>query len=611
MTISLGAPSRPRPAALLPAWLLVLPLTVSALVGLPPAGAAPADGPARIALVAPRSAQAATVTVSPRRPMAGEQTTFSGRLSPRGRPVRLEVRAGSRWRTVARARVGAGSTYRLRARVMRTGTYRVAAAGFTSRQVRVATVAQGMSRTFDAPFVTGLPRVVTAVPTPRRAGRSVSVQRRSGATWTTVATRRTNASGVARVPVSGGAAGSRTWRVVARSFRGAPARATGGVVVRTATTTELLSVGQAAGKESFSPSVSADGRWVAFTSEAALLPSDEDALNDIYLFDRRTGALTHLLPQANSHVNNPHLSGDGRFVAFQTIASNLFGEGDYDYDVAVLDRTTGALDLVSTTSGGAPGNNDSYVHAISDDGRFVAFASTANDLVSSPPPNTSVRHPYLRDRRDDTSFGLDRTQSGWSTTGTFSMDLAGNGSRVVFTTTDTNLAPGNVDGSAIYATEIDANGTAYNRKNLTPGMQASRPHLNRTGELLVFTSTEDLAGDTNGQSDAYLRTAGGAYLLAAPAGPGKSIGEDISADGRYVVVSTESPQPGDTNGTDDDIVLWDTASATPHLLVTRGGPGSSSGAVLSADGRVVVFGSLAAITASAGGDYDVFATVLR
>ncbi|MDP3893169.1 hypothetical protein, partial [Nocardioides sp.] len=532
----------PRPRAAVASALPVL--LALALLGVPASGAASGTAESQ-----PR---AASVTVSPRSPMAGERTVFSGRLPGAGRPVALQRKAPSGWKVVGRARVTSGGKYRLAVRVRKSGAYRVQAPpaagrrGFTSARIGVKVKRQAAAiSSLDAPFVKGLGRTVTARVTPGRKGRVVVLQRLSGGTWKDVAKARSARNGVVKLRFASTKLGHAHYRVAGTSFRGSSAVRSARRSLRTARVTELLSPGTSPGDDNFSQSLSADGRWVAFTSDSQLLATDTDAQNDVYLFDRRTGALTHLLPAANSHTNSPVLSANGRFVALQSLATDLAGEADSDYDVFVLDRSSGDVELISRTSGGVPANSDSYVYDISDDGRFVAFASTASNLVSTPPPTTSVRHAYVHDRTTDTNRGLDRIGLGWSDANIYGISLSGDGSAVAFQSGDTDLDPGDVDGTAIFRWDIAANGTLSNRTTLTPGIDSHSPALDGDGDLLVFTTDEALvAGDTNGQDDVYLRTAAGTFVSASPLGPGESYSGAISGGGRFIALSTESTQPG-------------------------------------------------------------------
>lgn len=589
-----------------------LPLLLGlALLGVPPVGASG---------VAPQhAALATTVTVTPRAPMVGERTAFSGRLAGAGRPVTLQRRTASGWKVVAKTRVSSARTYRLVVSVTKNGTYRVrarAAAGrprFTSARIAVKVVRQAAAiQAVDAPFVVGIARSVTAKVVPARNGRVVVLQKYVGGAWANVANARSNALGIVKINYAAPAPGLASYRVVGARFNGSAVIASAHQAHRTARATELLSAGTVDGDEAFNPSISADGRWVTFTAESQLLPSDTDAQNDVYLFDRRTGALTLLLPAANSHTNSAVLSANGRYVVLQSLATNLAGEANSDYDVFVLDRTTGVVDLISRTAGGLPASGNSYAYDISDDGRFVAFTSTADDLVSSPPPDTSVRHAYVHDRTTHTNRGLDRIGLGWADSNIYGVSLSGDGSAVAFQNGDVDLDPGNVDGTAIFRWTIDSNGIMDNRTNLTPDVNAHSPALDSTGDLLAFTAAEAvIMNDTNNVDDVYLRTAAGTYVLASPFGSGESEGASISGDGRYIALTTKSVQPGDTNGTGGDIVVWDRAAGT-HRLVTKGGAGYSGEAHLSANGSVLALASTAdGLAPGSTGNYNVFAAVLR
>lgn len=582
------------------------------LLGPPGASSAPVE-PAAPAATAPALRLATGVTVRPQRPMAKERTAFTGQIGARGRSVRLEVRRPSGWQVVARGRVGSGSAYRLVARVPRTATYRVVS-GAASRQVRVRVAAQSASTSVPAPFVNGVARTVTATLKPVRKGREVALQRRTGSSWTTVVVRRTDSAGVARLPVTGSTVGKATYRVVGRSFHGSKAVGSASREVRTSSVTELVSAGVAIGDEAYDPSISSDGRWVSFTAEESLVPEDVDAQNDIYLFDRVTGSLTLALPSVAGHVNGGYLSATGRFLAFQTTASTLAAGDTSDYDVFVLDRDDGSIDLVSEKSGsdGVSGNSNSYSAGISDDGRVVAYMSTASDLVALGPPNTNVRHAYIRDRVAGVNRGLDRIGGGWATANIYGVDISRDGTRVAFGDTDVNLDPGNVDGSAIFAWDITPSGGISGRVNLTPDINASQPFLDGDGDVVAMTLHEDVALlDNDGQKDAYV-LAGGQFRQVAPGGAGQSEATDVTADGRWVAMSTETLAAGDTNGADDDVVVWDSLDAS-YVLVSRGGAGNSIQAVLGANGSVVAFSSSAddIVAPTPTGTFNIFASVLR
>ena len=130
---------------------------------------------------------------------------------------------------------------------------------------------------------------------------------------------------------------------------------------------------------SVSPRISADGRYVVFGCTAPLTAADRSARppSRIYLHDNHTGTTSQL-----SQGWAPAISADGRFVAFVSGASNLVpGDRNRSSDVFIVDTRTGAIELVSRSAGGGSANGASVHPALSGDGRFVAFQSTASDLI--------------------------------------------------------------------------------------------------------------------------------------------------------------------------------------------------------------------------------------
>ncbi len=161
------------------------------------------------------------------------------------------------------------------------------------------------------------------------------------------------------------------------------------------------SVGTYGNENSEDPSISADGRFVAFESNADnLVSGDDDLLRDIFVHDRlasTTGRTTRvsrhsLGNEADNGSFAPSISADGRFVTFESNASNLVSDDNPVDDIFIHDRlasTTGRTLLVSRHSLGNPGDSGSNGSAVSGDGRFVAFGSTADNLVSGD-TNTSA-----------------------------------------------------------------------------------------------------------------------------------------------------------------------------------------------------------------------------
>lgn len=139
---------------------------------------------------------------------------------------------------------------------------------------------------------------------------------------------------------------------------------------------------------SFSPALTPDGRVVVFESLATnLVPGDTNRHRDIFVHDRRTGMTSRVSVdsrgnQANNFSQAPQLSADGRYIVFESLASNLVpGDTNGVIDVFVHDRQTGRTSRVSVGNDGTQANNASVNPTISGDGRYVTFESFATSLL--------------------------------------------------------------------------------------------------------------------------------------------------------------------------------------------------------------------------------------
>jgi Tol biopolymer transport system component len=156
-------------------------------------------------------------------------------------------------------------------------------------------------------------------------------------------------------------------------------------------TTRIVSVnqnGNAAPGDNSYPSVSANGRFVSFQSDANnLVEGDTNQVYDAFVKDMETGfvdriSVSSIGEQGNSHSNVPSISSNGRYAAFFSMASNLVeGDTNNHVDIFVFDRETRTTKLVSKTSDGRQSNGDSSFPTISGDGRYVVFNSDASNLV--------------------------------------------------------------------------------------------------------------------------------------------------------------------------------------------------------------------------------------
>lgn len=203
--------------------------------------------------------------------------------------------------------------------------------------------------------------------------------------------------------------------------------------------------GNAESGEFYRPAVSSTGRYVAFASSATnLVAGDTNGERDVFVRDRQTGATTRVSVgaagvQANSRSFEPAISSTGRFVVFASFAPNLVPGDTSNLDVFLRDRQTGVTQRVSVDTGGGPTNGLSGSPAVSADGRFVVFESSASDLVVGD--TNGEDDVFIRDRQAGLTERVSVRSGGQqANNGSFSYDpkVSNDGRYVVFNSSATN-----------------------------------------------------------------------------------------------------------------------------------------------------------------------------
>ena len=402
--------------------------------------------------------------------------------------------------------------------------------------------------------------------------------------------------------------------------------------------TERVSVGSGGvqgNAESGDPSISADGRFVAFVSSASnLVPGDTNRRADVFVRDRRTGTTRRVSlgaggAQGNGDSSEPALSANGRFVAFYSEARNLVpGDTNGQADVFVRDRRTGTTRRVSLGSGGSQSNGASVQPALSADGRFVAFISDATNLV--PGDTNGLTDVFVRDRQTGTtrrvSLGAGGAQGNW---GSVEPAVSADGRFVAFTSLADNLVPGDTNGITADVFVRDRQTGTTRRVSVGPGGVQSDgnsqfPALSADGRFVAFWSqaTNLVPTDTNGTADVFVRDRQTGTTRRVNVGPGGVQANDISfylalsADGRFVAFSSFATNlvPGDTNGSYDVFVRDRQKGTTRRVSLGPGGAqgnDSSYDPAVSADGRFVAFSSDASnlVPGDTNGFTDVFVRI--
>ena len=271
---------------------------------------------------------------------------------------------------------------------------------------------------------------------------------------------------------------------------------------RTDGSIERVSVGpNGSNGASFAPAISADGRFVAFASSAFNLVNDLNMKQDIFVHDRTDGSIERVSVgpnESNGDSNHPAISGDGRFVAFSSKASNLDlvrHDGNGLQDIFVHDRKDGSTKRVSVGPNGS--NGTSSEPSISGDGRFVAFASFANNLVSID--NNLVQDIFVHDRIDGSiervSVGQDESNGP-----SFEPVISGDGRFVAFASDASNLVSNDQNGRRDIFVHDRSDGSIQ-RVSVGPnGSDGSSflPAISGDGRFIAFDSGADnLVPDRN------------------------------------------------------------------------------------------------------------------
>jgi len=207
---------------------------------------------------------------------------------------------------------------------------------------------------------------------------------------------------------------------------------------------------QSTGTANF-PVISADGCMIAFVSNGALLEAKTSHALDVFLHDAQTGTTTLLTPGltgtgSNAACSALSMSGDARFVAFVSAASNLVAHDTNGApDIFLLDRSTGVTERVSVGPGGVQSAGPSSQPSVSDDGRYVAFDSAAKNLVEGD--TNSRRDVFVRDRLEGTTTRFSVASDGSQGNGdSFQPTLSRTGHYLAFSSKASNLVSGDANG---------------------------------------------------------------------------------------------------------------------------------------------------------------------
>jgi Tol biopolymer transport system component len=295
------------------------------------------------------------------------------------------------------------------------------------------------------------------------------------------------------------------------------------VLDRVTNTSERVSTGydgSESNSQSSQPAISADGRIVAFRSYATnLVPDDTtggwNTFSDLFVFDRATGETTRVSvsdagDEAQADSGDAAVSPDGRFVAFNSCASNLVPDDhNSECDVFVSNLDAGTVERVSIAYDGAEANGDSFAPAISSGGRFVVFESRASNLVADD--TNGYNDVFLVDRETDTIERVSVSAEGVEANFyAVAPDITPDGRFVVFASLAQTLVPDKTTGAFDIFLVDRQLGTVERISTSAAGGQANGdsydPVVSDDGQVVAFRSEASnlTPGDANGVDDLYV-----------------------------------------------------------------------------------------------------------
>jgi WD40-like Beta Propeller Repeat len=361
------------------------------------------------------------------------------------------------------------------------------------------------------------------------------------------------------------------------------------------TRVSVSSSGEQGNNASMEPVISADGRYVAFRSVSSnLVVGDTNGRDDIFVHDRVTGQTTRVsVSSSGEQVNNStvaaSISGDGRYIAFQSLANNLVANDTNNaYDIFIHDRTTGQTTRVSVNSSGQQGNFDSYKHiqSLSDDGRYITFWSSASNLVTG---DTNAKlDVFVHDQvTGQTILASVNTSGQQGNLGSDLPSISGDGRYVAFASYANNLTTGDTNISRdIFVRDLIA-GVTRRVSVSSSGVQANnlsyRSSISTNGRYVAFESSASnlVTGDNNVKDDIFVhdtmteQTTRVSVSSNGEEGDRQSWNASISGDGRYIAFESWAGNLIDTdyNATADIFVhdQWPFLTSLPNAAPLRNG----------------------------------------
>jgi Tol biopolymer transport system component len=383
-----------------------------------------------------------------------------------------------------------------------------------------------------------------------------------------------------------------------------------------------------ANSSSRAPDISANGRYVVFSSTANnLVPDDTNQATDIFLYDRDARSIQIISRgeddfQANGASDLPSISGDGRWITYMSMADNLVtSDSNGMLDVFLYDRETGRTILISAAADGSAANGSSSEPHTSENGAWVVFTSIANNLslpvdeVSGESGGDTNRASdvFAYERDSGLSYLISRSSTGELGDDSSALpNISADGSQISFWSMADNLEP--EEGAGIYVRDRTTGITQWIADGFAPVLS---PDGRRVG---FVTNSSQLVPDDRLYIAVYDRDIDetsllGVYGVGVQGGPYNMI--DFAAGGEWLALAAPytvvgGVVPDDSGVWYSQLFIQELSSGTFRLLSTgvdgRPGNGSSDDPSLSADGQWIAFTSSAdnLVTFDTNGAADIF-----
>ncbi|WP_417732209.1 Ig-like domain-containing protein [Rosistilla oblonga] len=356
-------------------------------------------------------------------------------------------------------------------------------------------------------------------------------------------------------------------------------------------------------ENSHSPMLSGNGRFITFVSAANnLVENDNNDISDIFVLDTKTTKLERVSisddgVEGNGASSNPTISDDGRFVAFLSTATNLVpGDTNGMKDVFVYDRTARKLKRASVSSTGLQADKSSIEASISGNGEFIVFSSSADNLVNTDTTSWDI---YVHDRTRETTEGFRSTNTGGIIFGLSERPSISNDGRYVTFTSDASDLPARRDWYS-YSEQVyqwDRELKLVQLITIVDGNPANDDSYDTSvsadGSVIAFDSPASnlVSGDSNFNTDIFVYDRNNSDIKRVSTGTGSDISKTaLSADGRFLVFTQKE---------------LETSTYAPYVVDVQTGESQrildvgdsnerlflTSAPSISADGRMIAFSS--------------------